>query len=189
MGERNDTLKEIGLFALGTMAGLLLGRVATPLGAQGMGFARAARGGEDVFEELTADHRRVLSALEEAERAEGPTRLRLFVMIKRDLTKHSVAEEDVVYPLVADKLEAADAARHLYEEHGEVKKLLAEIEEALEANDDMRYRDRVRMLRDSVRSHAQEEETQWFPRLRNALDDKKRALVTGKVDREKAMVM
>jgi hypothetical protein len=45
------------------------------------------------------------------------------------------------------------------------------------------------MLRDSVRSHAQEEETQWFPRLRNALDDKKRALVTGKVDREKAMVM
>ena len=41
---------------------------------------------------------------------------------------------------------------------------------------------------ESIRRHAQEEETQWFPRVKEILDEKKRALLTGKVDREKAMV-
>jgi iron-sulfur cluster repair protein YtfE (RIC family) len=188
MAERNETLRDIGLFAVGTVAGLLLGRFGTPLAARTAGMARSMGGGEDVFEELAADHKRVLAALDQAERAEGKARLPLFLLIKRDLSKHALAEEDVVYPLIADKLHAADAAKHLYEEHGEVKRLLADIEESLELDDELRYRDCVRMLRDNVRMHAQQEETEWFPQLRQALDEKKRAMVTGKVDREKAML-
>jgi iron-sulfur cluster repair protein YtfE (RIC family) len=188
MAERNETLREIGLFALGTAAGLVLGRIGAPLAAKTAGMARAAAGGADAFEELTADHKRVLTALDQAERVEGRARMPLFLLIKRELSKHAIAEEDVVYPLIGEKLHAVDAARHLYEEHGEVKTLLAEIEEALEADDDLRYRDRIRILRDTVRTHAQREETEWFPQLRQALDDKKRAIMTGKVDREKAML-
>ena len=167
---------------------MVLGRVGTPMAAKGIGMARAAAGGSDVFEELIADHKRILGALEQAESADGAARMPLFLFIKRELTKHAVAEEDVIYPLVADKINDEQGAKLLYEEHGEVKTLLAEIEEALEMSDDLRYRDRLRMLREAVREHAQKEETQIFPRLREVLDDKKRALVTGKVDREKAMV-
>jgi hemerythrin superfamily protein len=187
MADRNESFKEIGFVALGAVAGLLLGRFGMPLIAQTAGMARGASG-SDALEELTADHKRVLAALDQAERAEGATRMKMFLLIKRELTKHAVAEEDVVYPLIADKLDAIEGAKHLYEEHGEVKTLLAEIEESLEGGDDLRYRDRIRVLRDHVRIHAEQEETQWFPRLREALDEKKRALVTGKVDREKAMV-
>lgn len=189
MAERNDTLREIGVFALGTLAGMLLNRVATPIAAKTAGIARAASGGDDVFEELTADHKRVLAALDQAERAEGGKRMALFLLIKRDLTKHAVAEEDVVYPLIGEKLSAVDAAHHLYEEHGDVKTLLAEIEAAIEGGDDLRYRDRIRVLRDNVRRHASDEEREWFPRLREALDARQLTVMTGKVDREKAMVV
>jgi hemerythrin superfamily protein len=189
MAERNDSLRGAGVFALGALAGIVLSRVGAPLAAKTVGLARSAAGGRDAFEELAADHARVLALLAKAEVEQtGPKKMALFLAIKRDLSKHAVAEEDVIYPLIADKLLADDAAHHLYKEHGIVKVLLSEIEEALENGDDMRYRARVRLLRESVQKHAGEEETQWFPRLKELLDEKKRALVTGKLDREKAMM-
>jgi hemerythrin superfamily protein len=183
-------MRDAGLVLGGLATGMLLGRLAPPLVAKTIGLTRGLTGAGDAFAELTADHKRVLAALEKAEVEQtGPKKLALFAMIKRDLAKHSVAEEDIIYPLIADKLLAADAARHLYKEHGDVKTLLAEIEESLETGDDLRYRARVRALLENVRAHAEEEETQWFPRLKEILDEKKRALVAGKVDREKAMVV
>lgn len=190
MAERNDVLRDAGLVAAGAVAALMIGRFGMPLVAKTIGLARGAAGAGDAFTELAADHERVLAMLEKAEvEQSGPKKLALFAAIKRDLSKHSVAEEDIIYPLVADKLLAVDAAQHLYKEHGDVKTLLAEIEEAIETGDDLRYRARVRALLENVRRHAQEEETQWFPRLKEVLDEKKRALIAGKVDREKAMLV
>ncbi|HEX3462754.1 MAG TPA: hemerythrin domain-containing protein [Candidatus Elarobacter sp.] len=190
MAERNDVLRDAGLVAAGAAAGLMIGKFGLPLVAKTIGMTRAGAGAGDAFDELTADHKRVLAMLEKAQAEQtGPKKLALFAMIKRDLSKHSVAEEDIIYPLIGDKLLAPDAAHHLYKEHGDVKTLLAEIEEAIEQNDDMRYRARVRSLLENVRRHAEEEETQWFPRLKEILDEKKRALISGKVDREKAMLV
>lgn len=188
MFERNDIVRELGVFALGALTGMMVSRIGMPIAAQTAGTLRAKGGGGDAFEELTADHKRVLAACDQAERAEGPARMAMFLVIKRELSKHAVAEEDVIYPLIADKLGAQSDAMRLYEEHGEVKRLLAEIEESLEGGDDLRYRDRMRALRDNVRRHADDEETHWFPRLREQLDAKNRALVSGKVDREKALL-
>ena len=130
MAERSDTLRDTLLVAAGAAAGILLGRFGMPLAAKTAGLARGLTGaGGDAFDELIADHKRVLAALAKAE-----------------------------------------------------------IEEAIEGGDDLRYRARVRTLLESIRRHAQEEETQWFPRVKEILDEKKRALLTGKVDREKAMV-
>jgi hemerythrin superfamily protein len=193
MANRDDLLRDAGLVAAGAAGGaavMLLGRFAAPLVGKAVGLTRASAGAGDAFEELAADHKRVLALLEKAELEQtGPKKLALFALIKRDLSKHSVAEEDIIYPLIADKLLAVDAAQHLYKEHGDVKTLLAEIEEAIETGDDLRYRARVHALLENVRRHAAEEETQWFPRLKEILDEKKRALIAGKVDREKAMVV
>ncbi|HEY0395129.1 MAG TPA: hemerythrin domain-containing protein [Candidatus Elarobacter sp.] len=190
MAERNDLLRDAGLVLGGAAAALVVGRFGLPLVAKTIGLTRGLAGAGDAFDELAADHKRVLAALEKAEVEQtGAKKLALFTLIKRDLAKHSVAEEDIIYPLIADKLLAVDAAQHLYKEHGDVKTLLAEIEESIETGDDLRYRARVRALLENVRRHAEEEETQWFPRLKEILDEKKRALLTGKLDREKAMVV
>lgn len=190
MSERNDLVRDLGLLGAGVVGATLMLMLGKPLVAKTVGLARGMAGAGDAFDELAADHKRVLALLEKAQVEQtGPKKLALFAAIKRDLSKHSVAEEDVIYPLIADKLLAADAAHHLYKEHGDVKTLLAEIEEAIESDDDVRYRARVRALLENVRRHAEEEETQWFPRLKEALDEKKRALIAGKVDREKAMLL
>ena len=190
MAERNDLLRDAALVAAGAAAALVIGRFGMPLVAKTIGLARGAAGAGDAFEELTADHERVIAMLEKAQVEQtAPKKLALFAAIKRDLSKHAVAEEDIIYPLIADKLLAPDAAHHLYKEHGDVKTLLAEIEEALERGDDARYRARVHALLENVRRHTEEEETQWFPRLKDVLDEKKRALIAGKVDREKAMLV
>jgi hemerythrin superfamily protein len=193
MAKQDRLVRDAGLVAAGAAAGavvMLAGRFAAPLVGKAMGITRGLAGGGDAFEELAADHKRVIALLEKAEVEQtGPKKLALFTLIKRDLGKHSVAEEDIIYPLIADKLLAVDAARHLYKEHGDVKTLLAEIEEAIESGDDVRYRARVRALLENVRRHAEEEETQWFPQLKNVLDEKKRALIAGKVDREKALMV
>ncbi len=160
-----------------------------PIVAKSAGMARAASGRGDAFDELIDDHRRVTAALEKATVEQSPAKkLALFALIKRDLSKHSVAEEDVIYPLVADTLLDPEGAHQLYQDHGNVKTFLAEIEEALENGDDARYRTKTRALLAAVREHANEEETLWFPRLRELLDDKKRVMVAGKVDREKALL-
>jgi hemerythrin superfamily protein len=189
MANGGNPLREAGLFALGALAGMMFTRIGSPMVAKAGGSARAAKGGADAFDELAADHKRVLEILEKAEGAEGPQRLKLFLHVKRELSQHALAEEDVIYPLVTDRLDAHDSARELYEAHGELKTLLAEIEEAIERGDDARYRERVRMLRENVRTHAADEETRWFPMLRQALDDAQRSVVTGKVDREKALLV
>ncbi len=189
MAHRNEIWRESAIFGLGALAALALGRVAGPLAGKAAGSARAAAGGGDAFDELTADHKRVLAALAKAEVEQtAAKKLALFTLIKRDLSKHALAEEDVVYPLIVDKLLADDAAHHLYKEHGQIKVLLAEIEESLELGDDRLYRARVKLLRDTIERHAAEEETQWFPHLKARLDEQKRVLVAGKVDREKALI-
>lgn len=64
------------------------------------------------------------------------TRARLFLLLKRKLTKHAVAEQDVVYPIVRNDSAAGDERKHLYDEHADMKILPHEIEEDLRSRAD-----------------------------------------------------
>src|SRR5438128_38606 len=86
----------------GLAAGVLGSRLVPPVVAALIGSGRVRAGG-DPFAVLMDDHRKILLLLDEMVTApidSTARRGRLFLMLKRKLAKHALAEEDVVYPIV-----------------------------------------------------------------------------------------
>jgi hemerythrin superfamily protein len=180
----------LGGFAAGAMAGYALAKAGPPLISQLTGTISGA-GGRDAFEGLIEDHRKVLALLDEMIEAEAPRRMALFLQLKRDLSKHALSEEDVVYPLLRERAHDYEDTQRNYAEHAEMKIALASIEELL-MNADLTsdtWREHMRRLRHLIAAHARHEEDNEFPRLRESLGDEKRAAVSGMIAREKALLV
>jgi hemerythrin superfamily protein len=103
------------------------------------------------------------------------------------IAAHSMAEEDIVYPMLCDDAHRREEALKLYRDHAEVKVKLFELE--VKAKDDPSWITDLRSLRQMFASHAHEEETIEFPKLRAALDESRRANLLGKVSREKSLLL
>ena len=110
-----------------------------------------------------------------------------FLMLKRKLAKHAMAEEDVVYPILHNEVHDATESKHLYDEHADMKILLFELEQCLMSGTD--WSAQVRRLRDLIMHHAEEEERDVFPRLRQRLDEMGAPKVSGQISREEALVL
>jgi hemerythrin superfamily protein len=178
----------IAMFAGGAVAGVVAARCLSPWLGQALGLARSAVGG-DPFDALARDHRTVLKALDAL--AETPDdavlrRAKMLLMIKHALTAHALAEEDVIYPLLHDRADAAEEAEKLYADHAEIKRLLHALEETPKG--DAGWSGKVRELRDLIAVHARQEEDVEFPRLRKLLGESGVTRLSGQVQREKAMV-
>ena len=185
---RNDS-RTLALLIGGAAAGILGSRLLPPLLAVFNG-ARRAEHGHDPFELLISDHRGILALLDEMEAAPADSTLgrsRMFLMFKRKLGKHAMAEEDVVYPLLHSTGQDAQGSKELYDEHADMKILLFRLEELLMAGED--WREPVRSLRDLIRDHIQEEEQVVFPRLRQLLGENRAPKVSGQIRREEALVL
>lgn len=171
-------------FVGGGVATFLAARVLPPLVAQLLGSAR------DPFDALAADHRRVLAALDKLIQADD-SRVALrgvgLLKIKRSLTAHALAEEDVVYPALTLQAESEADVRQLVTEHAEIKTYLSQLETRIK--DGPGFRELAAELRDVVARHAHQEEAVDFPKLRQRLDARAIAALAGAVSREKAMVL
>lgn len=124
--------------------------------------------GGDVIAELTADHREVDELFAQFTDAMpgSADRKRLVDAITIELVRHSVAEEQHLYPAVREHLEegAALADKELAH-HARVEELLKELEEREPADIDF---DRlVVKLRTEVTAHVDDEENHLFAQLRN----------------------
>ena len=183
---KNDAVKMAGIFAVGLIGGRLL----APLIASASGNMRT-RMGADPFDRLIEDHRQILSVLRDMENtgtdSSRAQRGKQLLRVKRMLGKHAMAEEDVVYPLLHDRANAESETRQLYDEHADIKIHLYELEQMLMNNEDWRHR--VTSLRTLIETHARQEEEQEFPRLRNILQDRERAMLAGQIRREEALVL
>jgi hemerythrin superfamily protein len=138
---------------------------------------------------LAEDHRAILTLLEHmAQSPDGAVfaRTQRLFRLKRRLAAHALAEEDVVYPLLHDRGAAAEA-RHLYEEHAEMKMHLYHLEQM--PKDDPRWRPRVVELRTLIEGHIRQEEEVEFPKLRAALDDQAVTRLSAQMGREKALLL
>lgn len=122
-------------------------------------------GQRDVVEVLTHDHREVedlFSRLEAVGDAEHKADLVEQVTI--ELVRHSVAEEQYLYPAVralvvgGDKLADQEIA-----EHAEVEGILKDLEGM--KPEEPGYSEKVTSLITDVRQHVVEEESELFPRL------------------------
>lgn len=181
--------RDIAAVAGGLAVGVVSSRLLPPLLAGAAGSVRASFG-ENPFERLMQDHRSVLSLLERlvaASEGSSARRMAIFLAVKRALAKHALAEEDVVYPLLQTKGNAATAAKQLYSEHADMKVHLYELEMAVAGG--AAWAERARSLQTLIARHIREEEDVHFPKLQGLLDAEGRRRLGGQVRREEALIL
>ena len=164
------------IFGAGALLMMAAGRMAAPVAGRAVGSLRAMSGG-DPFEALAQDHRKVLAlfdAIETTDESAAGRRATMLFQLKRMLTAHALAEEDIVYPMLRDDARRREQATRLYREHAEVKVKLFELEH--KPKDDPTWMEDIRALRVLLEEHMRQEEQVEFPKLRNALDETQRTL-------------
>lgn len=118
---------------------------------------------------LKQDHRTVKELFNEYAKLQAGDRLgreELFRRINEELTIHSEIEERLFYPAVKEVPtdEAQDLVSEAVEEHHIVKTLLEELSE-LEAGSPP-FEAKMKVLRENVLHHAEEEEKEMFPQAK-----------------------
>jgi hemerythrin superfamily protein len=124
----------------------------------------------DVIEELTADHREVEDLFERLYgTAPGCAERKLTLdALTIELVRHSVAEEQHLYPAVREHLEGGGLlADKEIADHGHIEELL----KGLEGRDaeDRDFDQLVRQLHTEVIAHVEDEERNLFPKLRDGV--------------------
>ncbi len=152
--------------------------------------AQTSAGGGDWLAMVKAHHVLVNKTFERMLAADGKTFLNRELLqrtLSYELTAHSVAEENVIYPALSRNGMLSDADR-LYLDQGHAKVLNAELELTSE-KDERAWFDKVRALQAAVRKHAiEDEEASVFPALRQKLDAGSNALLGTLYQREFASV-
>jgi hemerythrin superfamily protein len=128
----------------------------------------------DAITMLKSDHRNVQALFTRFERAGDrayATKRALVDSMIEELSKHAAVEEEVFYPTTRATVPGIDdIVLESIEEHHIVKWVLSELEdmdphaEAFDA--------KVTVLIENVRHHVKEEESDYFPKVRNALSRK-----------------
>lgn len=181
--------RDLVAFGAGVLLGLAAGRIAPPVAGRALG-SISGMAGRDPFEALAQDHRNVLALIDSIEQTDSSARLRrsaLLFQLKRMLTAHALAEEDIIYPMLRDDAQRQEMASQLYREHAEMKVRLFELEH--QAKDDPGWIARLRELRGIIAEHARQEEENAFPRLREALGGDSKARLLGEIRREKGLLL
>ena len=124
----------------------------------------------DVLQVLIHDHREVeemFSRWEKGDIGDGRNKRDLVDHITVELVRHSVAEEQHLYPAVRERVPGGDAiADKEIGDHADVEQLLKDLEGIEPA--DTRFDATLSRLIAAVRGHIQEEESVLFPQLASA---------------------
>jgi hemerythrin-like domain-containing protein len=128
----------------------------------------------DAIVMLKEDHARVKKLFlqfEEAGKNAKETKNRIVSRILEELTVHTYLENEVMYPEVRRLLpDLEEDVLESYEEHHVADVLCMELS-TMDAGDD-RFDAKTTVLIESVRHHIDEEERDWFPKVREALGRK-----------------
>jgi hemerythrin superfamily protein len=130
----------------------------------------------DAISLLKTDHAAVKKLFEiekKLTKADGKEKEAIFNQIKASLTVHATIEEEIFYPAVksARSEQVKDEAREGYEEHKQIKSLLAQIAGITSA--DETYDMKIKVLREDVEHHIKDEETEMFPDAKKFLREKR----------------
>jgi hemerythrin superfamily protein len=124
----------------------------------------------DALELLKQDHKKVKDLFEQAESGEGKEQRKVFEQIKKELETHTRIEENVFYPAMEKYEELKDMVLESYEEHKQVKTLLREMDDLV--TDSEKFEPKLKVLKENVEHHAEEEEEgKMFPKIRELLDN------------------
>lgn len=115
----------------------------------------------EATEGLKAQHRQAEQLFSEIEQAQSPDAKRQLMQELADkLTLHMDLEENLFYPAVEEVDEGK--VKHSYEEHNEVKPILARLL-TLEG-DEPEFAQLLQKAKESIEHHVREEEEELFPK-------------------------
>ena len=120
----------------------------------------------DAIDLLKQDHRKVEKLFSEIEKSKDG-RDRLFTELATELTVHAEIEEQLFYPAVQNAKQTHDLVLESFEEHKQVKMVLADLEKTDKSTDT--WLARLKVLMEDVQHHVKEEETELFPRVKEKI--------------------
>lgn len=134
---------------------------------------------QDIITLITQDHEEVRQLLAQIETAEAEERGELFRTLVGELARHEASEEAIVHPTLRDEVsDGQTVAQEVLEEENQAEKLLARMEDMDPATPE--FMEAFNSLRDDVIAHADHEEREEHPRLRETLsEDRRRHMAEG----------
>jgi iron-sulfur cluster repair protein YtfE (RIC family) len=123
---------------------------------------------------LKTDHATVKTMFEKEGKLttkDSENKASLFNQIKAALEVHAAIEEEIFYPAVkkARSEHVKDEVREAYEEHKQIKSLLAQVSSITPA--DETYDMKIKVLKEDVEHHVKEEEGEMFPDAKRFLGE------------------
>ncbi|PSK89894.1 hemerythrin HHE cation binding domain-containing protein [Haloactinopolyspora alba] len=114
---------------------------------------------------IIEDHREVENLFQQIENTEDPDRIRkLADTAIMELVRHSVAEEQYLYPALREHLsDGGSIADHEIAEHAEAEQVMKDLEGTDGSDPD--FQSKLNSLMNDVRHHVQDEERDALPRL------------------------
>ncbi|HEX5706011.1 MAG TPA: hemerythrin domain-containing protein [Pyrinomonadaceae bacterium] len=140
----------------------------------------------NAFELLKKDHRKVeeiFAQLEPTTERAQKTREELFTKLKQELDIHAHIEETILYPVLKQQAETREVTFEGYEEHAVVKDLLKEL--ATTPVDTEEWTAKLKVLKENVEHHVEEEEGEMFPSAEEALSKDEINAIGERLDAEK----
>ncbi|WP_158853423.1 hemerythrin domain-containing protein [Saccharothrix deserti] len=133
----------------------------------------ATREEHDIVSAVIADHGEVEQVFIELENENDPQlRRQLADHVIAELVRHSVAEEQYLYPAAREVLPDGDRiAEHELSEHAEAEELMKQIED-VDAGDP-RFDALVTRLMSVIRHHVEDEESDLLPKLSASCDEER----------------
>ncbi len=125
---------------------------------------------QSATEMLKADHHKVDTLFEQYSQLQGQAQPQALVeQICTELDIHAKLEEELFYPAVRAQLDEGGKQRidQGLQEHGQVKELIRQLRAGNVA--EASYDRTVQQLRDKVRHHVEEEESELLPRAEGRL--------------------
>jgi hemerythrin-like domain-containing protein len=123
---------------------------------------------------LKDEHKQIRKAFRDFEKAGENAHAAKGKAVKRIielLTVHTYIENEVMYPRVRELLpEVEDDVLESYEEHHVADVLVMEL--SMMKPDDERFTAKTTVLIENVEHHIEEEEDEWFPKVRSGLGRK-----------------
>ena len=125
----------------------------------------------DAIVMLKDDHKEILRIFRDFEQAGANAHKTKGDLVDRMielLTVHTYLENDVMYPRIRELMpELEDDVLESYEEHHVADVLVMEL--SAMKPDDERFTAKTMVLIENVRHHIEEEEQEWFPKVREGL--------------------
>lgn len=117
---------------------------------------------------LKSQHREVEKLFSRLEKAKAPAKKELFAKLADSLAVHASIEEHHFYPAVKAK-RTEDILLESLEEHLSIKRVIADLLET-DAGDET-FDAKVKVLKEQVEHHVEEEEEDLFPKVSKLLDE------------------